>query len=75
MKKDKYKTIFYIRYNHFKYLIMLFDLCNASATFQFYINDVLCEFLDEFCIIYLDDILIYIDDSLEDYINHIYQVF
>ena len=54
---------------------MSFDLCNISATFQFYINDVLCEFLDEFCIIYLDNILIYIDNSLEDYINHVYQVF
>ena len=53
---------------------MLFDLCNASAIFQFYINDVLREFLDEFCIIYLDDVFIYINDSLEDHINHVRQV-
>ena len=54
---------------------MLFDFCNASATFQFYINDVLREFLDEFCIIYLDDVLIYTNDSLENHINHVCQVF
>ena len=70
MKENKYKTIFYIKYDHFEYLIMLFNLCNALAIFQFYINDALREFLDEFCIIYLDDVLIYTNDSLEDHINH-----
>ena len=73
-KEDEYKIVFHIRYDHFEYLIMPFDLCNASATFQFYINDALREFLDEFCIAYLDDVLIYTDDSLEDHINHVRQV-
>ena len=71
---DEYKTAFRTRYGHFEYLIMPFDLCNAPATFQSYINDVLHEFLDEFCVAYLDDVLIYTDDSLEDHINHVRQV-
>jgi len=75
MKKDKYKIIFHIKYDHFEYLIMLFDFCNIFAIFQFYINDILYKFLDKFCIIYFDNIFIYIDDSFEDYINHIYQIF
>ena len=71
---DEYKTVFRTRYDHFEYLVMPFDLCNALAIFQSYINDVLYEFLDEFCVAYLDDVLIYIDDSLEDHINHVRQV-
>ena len=74
MEENEYKTIFHTRYDHFEYLIMLFDLCNIFTIFQSYINDALHEFLDEFCIIYLDNILIYIDDSLEDHINYIYQI-
>ena len=32
-KGDEWKTAFRTRYDHFEYLIMLFDLINASATF------------------------------------------
>src|SRR5947207_13538117 len=74
-KRNEYKIIFYIKYNHFEYLIIFFDFCNAFAIFQFYINDALYEFLDEFCIIYLNDIFIYTNNLLEDHINHVYQVF
>jgi len=44
---------------------MLFDLCNEFVSFQKYINDILREFLDKFCIAYLNDILIYNDNELE----------
>ena len=73
-KGDEYKTAFRTRYGHFEYLVMPFGLCNAPATFQSYINDALHEFLDEFCVAYLDDVLIYTDGSLEDHINHVRQV-
>lgn len=38
---------------------MLFGLANALATFQLYIKKCLVKKLDVFCIVYLDDILIY----------------
>ena len=38
---------------------MFFDLSNALATFQGYVNKILAEKLDIFVIIYLDIILIY----------------
>src|SRR5436305_540845 len=38
---------------------MSFDLCNASASFQRAMNNILRSYLDKFCMIYLDDILIY----------------
>jgi hypothetical protein len=41
---------------------MLFELKNTSVTFQRLINDTLREYLNDFVITYLDDILIYSDD-------------
>jgi len=38
---------------------MPFGLTNAPATAQRFMNDTLCEYLDIFCICYIDDILIY----------------
>ena len=58
-KGDEWKTAFRTRYNHFKYLIMLFDLINVSATFQTYINKSLTSLINNFYVIYLNDILIY----------------
>ena len=42
---------------------MLFGLSNAPASFQGYINKILAKKLDIFWIVYLDNILIYIEDS------------
>ena len=59
---DKWKTAFRTRYGHFKYQVMPFGLSNAAATFQGYVNRILPEKLNVFVIVYLDDILIYIED-------------
>ncbi len=40
-----------------------FELVNVSSTFQRYINWVLQNFLDEFCSVYVNDILIFTDES------------
>ena len=56
---DEWKMAFHTRYGHFEYLVMPFGLCNAPATFQSYINNALRDFLDDFCVAYLDDVLIY----------------
>jgi len=74
-KKDETLIVFRIRFDLFEYLVMLFDLCNGFALFQEYINDILREFLDKFCIAYLNDILIYNDNKLkhEIYVKLIFQ--
>ncbi len=59
---DEWKTVFRIRYSHFKYQVMPFDLSNTPACFQGYINKILAEKLDIFVVIYVDDILIYTED-------------
>ncbi len=52
-------TIFIIFFNLYKYHVMLFELINESTFYQHYMNDVLFEYLHQFCQIYLDDIIIY----------------
>ena len=54
-------------------LIMPFGLTNAPASFQSYANNCLHEFLDVFCIVYIDDILIY-SRTLEEHKAHVKQV-
>jgi len=70
---EEWKTAFRTRYGHYEYTVMPFGLKNAPATFQRLINDTLREYLDDFAITYLDDILIYSDD-LEMHRNHVHKV-
>ena len=44
---------------------MPFGLTNTPATTQRFLNDTLREFLDLFCIVYIDDILIYSNNKGE----------
>ena len=52
---------------------MPFGLYNGLATFQRIINEVLFDILDNFCIAYTDDILIYSDDPSQ-YEGHVKEV-
>jgi len=64
-EEDEALIVFCTRFELFKYLVMLFDLCNESISFQKYIHNTLCEHLDKFCTAYLNDILIYFNNELE----------
>ena len=55
----EWKTAMRTCYSLFEYLVMLFELCEASSSFQSYINDILWDCLDIFVTAYIDDILIY----------------
>ncbi|TAQ83095.1 hypothetical protein B7494_g8581 [Chlorociboria aeruginascens] len=67
---DEWKTAFRTKYGHFEYMVMPFGLTNAPATFQSYINHALKGLIDECCVVYLDDILIF-SKNAEDHQRHI----
>ena len=49
--------------------MILFELSNALASFQGYINKILAKKLNVFVIVYLDDIPIYIEDDVQTYVE------
>ena len=52
-------------YRAYKCKVLPFGLTNGLVTYQCYINDVLFDYLDDFCMVYLNDILIYFEDLLK----------
>jgi len=63
---DEWKTAFGTRYGLYEYCVMPFGLTNAPASFQRWMNEILSEYLDIFCVAYLDDIFIF-SQNLEDH--------
>jgi len=72
-KGNKWKTVFRTRYGAFKWSVMLFGLTNTPAAFQCFMNNVFSNLLDVYIVVYLDDILIYSDDTTQ-YWRHIKEV-
>jgi hypothetical protein len=70
---DEIKTAFRTRYGQFEYRAMPFQLTNALATFQAYIDDCLRPYIDDFTVSYLDDILIY-STKEKEHEDHVRQV-
>ncbi len=66
-------TIFIISFDFYKYHMMFFKLINDSTFYQHYMNDVLFDYLHQFCQIYLDDIIIY-SKTLKKHKRHVWLV-
>ena len=65
--------MFRTHYESYKCKVLPFSLTNESATYQRYMNDILFDYLDDFCTVYLDDILIYSDNEL-NHDAHVHKV-
>lgn len=67
---DECKTTVVTRYGAYEFLVMPFGLTNAPATFSTLMNEVLHGFLDDFVVVYLDDIVIY-SESMAEHLKHL----
>uniref|UniRef100_A0A3Q7EXY1 CCHC-type domain-containing protein n=1 Tax=Solanum lycopersicum TaxID=4081 RepID=A0A3Q7EXY1_SOLLC len=71
---DKPKTTCVTRYGAFQWLVMPFGLTNAPATFCTLMNKLFHQYLHQFVVIYLDDIVVY-SDIMEDHVEQLRKVF
>ena len=72
-EEDVPKTAINTPLGHFQFKVMGFGLCNAPATFQSLMNDILRPYLRKFVVVFLDDILIF-SKTFKEHLEHIRSV-
>ena len=61
--EDVPKTAFSTRYGLYEYLVISFGLTNAPAYFMYLMNSVFMPELDKFMVVFIDDILFYLENK------------
>jgi hypothetical protein len=68
--EDILKTAFTTRYVLYEYLVMSFGLTNAPVHFMYLMNSIFMTELDQFIMVFIDDILVY-SKSMEEHKDHL----
>jgi hypothetical protein len=71
-EEDIPKIAFRTRNGHYKFLVMSFELTNGLVVFMDTMNRVFHDYLGQFTIVFIDDILIY-SKMLEEYEEHLWK--
>jgi hypothetical protein len=67
---DEWNTTFRTRYGHFEYVLTSFGLTNTLVVVQHLMNNVYHEYLDDFVVLYKNDIIIF-SKNVEDHECHV----
>jgi hypothetical protein len=70
-ESDIPKTTFRTRYGLYEYIVMSFGLTSAPGYFMYLMNKVFMEYLDEFVVVFIDDILILSKSEEEEHKKHL----
>ena len=73
-KIDRHKTAFTTSRGLYEYNVLPMGLCNSPAVFMQLMNDTFSEYLNEFVLVFLDDIVVY-SKTLEEHTRHLRKVF
>ena len=68
--EDAQKMTFRSRFGHYECVVMPFGLTNAPAIFMDYMNKVFQPYLDQFVVVFINNILIY-SESREEHAKHL----
>jgi hypothetical protein len=73
-KNSQEKTAFSSFMGLHEFKVMPFGLANAPANFQRYLQKVLNEYLWQFCLVYIDDVIVF-SKNMDEHLDHLRKIF
>ncbi|KAL0167361.1 hypothetical protein M9458_039205, partial [Cirrhinus mrigala] len=67
---DEWKTAFITPTGHYEYLVMPYGLVNAPSIFQNFMHEIFRDYLHQFLLVYIDDILIF-SSNIQEHRQHV----